>query len=164
MGEKTGNAHLIKSTFGRISPKLLIIQIALFGLFFGSACAYAQDSTRATSYPSASGGSFIWLTLVTLVLAAVLVGLIAWYIKRNLQLDVPNSAIRILAAQGLGPRERVVVVQVAGRVYVLGHTPNQINLISELEAAEVANLPKMTSFSPDFAKKLSDLLRKGGKA
>ena len=64
MGEKAGNGHLIKSTFGRISPKLPIIQIALFGTLFSSASVFAQDASRASSYPNAGGGSFIWLTLV----------------------------------------------------------------------------------------------------
>jgi flagellar protein FliO/FliZ len=139
-----------------------------FGLGF-SAPLWAQDAAKATytstqTYQSAGGGSFIWLTLVTLVLAAVLVSLIAWFVKRNLQIDVPNSTIKVLTSQSLGPRERIVIAQIVGRVFVLSHTPTQISVIAELDAAEVAALPKTSQHVPDFAKKLSDLLRKGIKA
>jgi flagellar protein FliO/FliZ len=154
------------------------------GRFFGSpisqttgiACSlffavpvWAQDAaktsyTSSQTYQSAGGGSFIWLTLVTLVLAAVLVSLIAWFVKRNLQIDVPNSTIKVLSSQTIGPRERIVIAQIVGRVFVLSHTPTQISVITELDAAEVATLPKTNKHVPDFAKKLSDLLRKGIKS
>ncbi len=151
------------------------------GRFFGSpvgratgiACSllfavpvWAQEAaksgyTTTQTYQSAGGGSFIWLTLVTLILAAVLVALIAWFVKRNLQIDVPNSTIKVLSSQSIGPRERIVIAQIVGRVFVLSHTPTQISFIAELDAAEVATLPKINKHVPDFAKKLSDLLRKG---
>ena len=131
-----------------------------------AAPVWAQEAAKSTYtstqvHQNAGGGSFIWLTLVTLVLAAVLVSLIAWFVKRNLQIDVPNSTIKVLTSQSLGPRERIVIAQVVGRVFVLSHTPTQISMIAELDAAEVASLPKTTHHTPEFAKKLSDLLRKG---
>jgi flagellar protein FliO/FliZ len=142
------------------------------GLVIGVVSAtpvWAQEAakgafTSTQVHQNAGGGSFIWLTLVTLVLAAVLVSLIAWFVKRNLQIDVPNSTIKVLTSQSLGPRERIVIAQIVGRVFVLSHTPTQISVIAELDAAEVASLPKTSQHMPDFAKKLSDLLRKGIKA
>ena len=101
----------------------------------------------------------IWLTFITLLLLAGVVLLVAWLVHKNMTATVPNSAIKILSVQSLGPRERVVIVSVVGRVYVLGHTANQINLIAELTAQEVAGLT--SSPAPiDFAARLSELLRK----
>ena len=117
-------------------------------------------SIAASVYaPTSSGGGMIWLTFITLVLLAGVVVLIAWLVHKNMTSTVPSSSIRILSVQSLGPRERIVIASVVGRVYVLGHTANQISLIAELSPQEVAGL----SSSPapmDFAARLSELLRK----
>jgi len=146
---------------GQITKTVSFVISVVFAtpLWAQEAAKGAYTSTQV--HQNAGGGSFIWLTLVTLVLAAVLVSLIAWFVKRNLQIDVPNSTIKVLTSQSLGPRERIVIAQVVGRVFVLSHTPTQISLITELDASEVASLPKTTHHAPEFAKKLSDLLRKG---
>ncbi len=134
-----------------------------------SASCYAQEAAKSSvvasqSYPTAGGGSFIWLTLVTLILAAALVALVAWYIKRSLQIDVPNSSIRVLASQSLGPRERIVIVEIAGRPYAIGHTPSQITMLLEMDPSDVKDLPKYTPIASDFAKKLTTMIKKGMKA
>lgn len=120
----------------------------------------SAGSIAASVYaPASSGGGMIWLTFITLVLLAGVVVLIAWLVHKNMTSTVPSSSIRILSVQSLGPRERIVIASVVGRVYVLGHTANQISLIAELSAQEVAGL----SSSPapmDFAARLSELLRK----
>ncbi|MBU3724003.1 MAG: flagellar biosynthetic protein FliO [Burkholderiaceae bacterium] len=125
--------------------------------------APAAPSIAATVYqPASSGGGMIWLTFITLLLLAGVVLLVAWLVHKNMTATVPNSSIRILSVQSLGPRERIVIASVVGRVYVLGHTANQISLIAELSQQEVAGL----SASPapvDFAARLSELLRKNKK-
>jgi flagellar protein FliO/FliZ len=101
------------------------------------------------------------LTLVTLVLAAALVGLVAWYIKRSLQINVPNSTIKILATQSLGPRERIVIVEIAGLPYAIGHTPSQITMLLEMDPSDVKNLPQYAPMGVDFAKKLTSMVKRG---
>jgi len=97
-------------------------------------------SIAASVYtPTAGGGSMIWLTFITLLL--------------------PNSSIRILSVQSLGPRERVVIASVVGRVYVLGHTQSQITLIAELSPEEVRGMSQSPA-PMDFASRLSEMLRK----
>ena len=129
--------------------------------------AFAQDAAKTgyvatQSHSNAGGGSFVWLTLVTLFLAAILIALVAWYVKRSLNIDMPNSAIQILASQSVGPRERILIVQIADRAYAIGHTPSHISLISELDDLELATLPKSApNPSSEFTKKLSEMVRKG---
>lgn len=120
----------------------------------------APGSITASVYtPSASGGGMVWLTFITLLLLAGVVLLIAWLVHRNMSATVPNSSIRILSVQTLGPRERIVVASVVGRVFVLGHTASQISLIAELDPQEVAGMA--SSPAPvDFASRLSEILRK----
>lgn len=126
----------------------------------GPSSSSAGPSVTAQVYaPITSGGSMIWFTFITLVLLAAVVVVIAWLIHKNMSAAVPNSAIKILSVQSLGPRERIVIASVAGRIYVLGHTPSTITLLSELSATEVAGL--VASPAPiDFATRLSELLRK----
>jgi flagellar protein FliO/FliZ len=143
-------------------------RITLPILFFSLSC-HAQEAAKTSvvatqTYPTAGGGSFIWLTLVTLVLAAALVALVAWYIKRSLQIDVPNSSIKILASQSLGPRERIVIVEIAGMPYAIGHTPSQITMLLEMDPSDVKNLPQYSPMGSDFAKKLTNMVKKGLKA
>lgn len=148
-----------------------LARAALFScLASASAFALAQSTSSAPApsiaasvyQPASSGGGMIWLTFITLLLLAGVVLLVAWLVHKNMTATVPNSAIKILSVQSLGPRERVVIVSVVGRVYVLGHTANQINLIAELTAQEVAGLT--SSPAPiDFAARLSELLRKAKK-
>jgi len=140
-------------------------RIAVPLLFLSLSCV-AQEAARPSvvasqTYPTASGGSFIWLTLVTLVLAAALVGLVAWYIKRSLQINVPNSTIKILATQSLGPRERIVIVEIAGLPYAIGHTPSQITMLLEMDPSDVKNLPQYAPIGTDFAKKLTNMVKRG---
>jgi flagellar protein FliO/FliZ len=119
----------------------------------------APSITASVYTPTATGGGMIWLTFVTLLLLAGVVLLVAWLVHRNMTATVPNSAIKVLSVQSLGPRERVVIASVVGRIYVLGHTASQINLIAELEPEEVMGL--IQSPAPtDFAARLSEILRR----
>jgi flagellar biogenesis protein FliO len=84
---------------------------------------------------------------------------VAWLVHKNMTATVPNSSIRILSVQSLGPRERVVIASVVGRVYVLGHTQSQITLIAELSPEEVRGMSQSPA-PMDFASRLSEMLRK----
>jgi flagellar protein FliO/FliZ len=127
--------------------------------------ALAQQSSESGSVaasvytPSTSSGGMVWLSFVTLVLLAGGVVLIAWLVRRNTSSMSQGSSIRVLAAQMIGPRERVVIVSMAGRVFVLGHTASNISLLAELEPEEVAGLSSMP-VSQDFSSKLSELIGK----
>lgn len=111
---------------------------------------------------SSNAGSYAWVTGVTLFLAAALILLVAWLIRRGTSSILPQSQIRLLAAHALGPRERIVAVQAFGRAFLVGHTPSQINLICELDAEDVAEMPPQPAPS-EFAARIATLLRKDGK-
>jgi flagellar protein FliO/FliZ len=98
--------------------------------------------------------SFIWLAL-----AAALIWVVAYLVRRDSAMRASNPHIKILAQQALGPRERVVVLNVLNRILVVGHTPSQINLIAELEPEDVANLKPQTA-SIDFANNLRQFVKR----
>jgi len=98
--------------------------------------------------------SFIWLAL-----AAALIWVVAYLVKRDSALRASNPHVKILAQQALGPRERVVIVNVLNRILVIGHTPTQINLLTELDPEDVANMKPQPS-STDFANQLRALVKR----
>ena len=98
--------------------------------------------------------SFIWLAL-----AAALIWVVAYLVKRDSAMRASNPHVMILAQQALGPRERVIVLNVLNRILVVGHTPTQINLITELEPEDVAHL-KPQAASVDFANNLRQFVKR----
>ncbi|MCA1929418.1 flagellar biosynthetic protein FliO [Rheinheimera sp.] len=67
-----------------------------------------------------------------LIVLGLLFGL-AWLYKK-LAIKLPGSShIKIVSSVMLGPRERLLVVEVQGKQRVLGVTANQINMLFELD-------------------------------
>ena len=98
--------------------------------------------------------SFIWLAL-----AAALIWVVAYLVKRDSAVRASNPHVMILAQQALGPRERVIIVNVLNRILVIGHTPTQINLLTELDPEDVAHLKPQPS-NVDFANQLRQLVKR----
>ena len=98
--------------------------------------------------------SFIWLAL-----AAALIWVVAFLIKRDSAMRTVNPHVKILAQQAIGPRERVIVLNVLNRILVVGHTPSQISLLTELEPEDVANLNPQT-VNVDFANNLRQFVKR----
>lgn len=98
--------------------------------------------------------SFFWLAL-----AAALIWVVAFLIKRDSATRATNPHVMILAQQALGPRERVIVLNVLNRILVVGHTPSQITLLTELDPEDVANL-KPQAASVDFANNLRQFVKR----
>lgn len=94
---------------------------------------------------SSSFGGVLLFSLIWLMLAAALIWVVAFMVKKDSAIRANNPHIRVLAQQPIGPRERVLVVNVLNRILVLGHTNNQINLLIELDPEDVANLAPQPS-------------------
>jgi len=99
--------------------------------------------------------SFIWLAL-----AAALIWVVAYLVKRDSAIRMSNPHLKILAQQAIGPRERVVVINVLDRILVIGHTPSQINLLTELDPEDVANLQPHAAGTIDFASNLRQFVKR----
>lgn len=88
---------------------------------------------------SAVLGMFGGLIIVLVVIVALAYGLK----KLNLATGSSN-AIKVQAQTALGPKERVVLVDVAGQQYLLGVTSQQVTLIDKLDTPVAI---ETTSFS-----------------
>lgn len=78
--------------------------------------------------PSPISGQAIYAMVITLALLAGL----AWVLRRTAAARRGSRAIAVETAVPLGERRSLVVVVVEGRRLLLGLTPTQISLVTEL--------------------------------
>lgn len=96
---------------------------------------YTWAATATSTAPSTSGSLFkvfLGLAAVLLVMAAI-----TWALKRIVPgAGGQQSVIKVVGGVSVGTRERVVVVEVAGRWLVVGVAAGQVNAIANLDKAE----------------------------
>ncbi|MEO3991277.1 flagellar biosynthetic protein FliO [Pseudocitrobacter cyperus] len=94
------------------------------------------------------------LGIIVLILAG------AWLVKR-LGISGANTrgiqGLKVSASASLGPRERVVVVNVEDARLVLGVTANQVTLLHTLPPASPEPAP---TSSPDFSSLMKNVLQR----
>jgi flagellar protein FliO/FliZ len=90
------------------------------------------------------------------LLAMVLIA--AWLVKRSGGLPAlrGGNALKVVAALSVGPRERVVLIELGGQQWLLGVTPTAINHLHHFAEPIVA-----AGSGDEFASKLRQLLPQG---
>lgn len=107
--------------------------------------------------PGTDNNSAMTLTkiVISLALVILLVLGLGWMFKK-LSLRMPgNRQIKVICALPLGQRERILVIEIQGKQRVIGVTPQQINLLFELENP----LPE-EKLASDFHTQLQSFLKK----
>lgn len=103
------------------------------------------------------GSGLLQMALGFGVVLALLIGSL-WLLKR---ISTPHGTagqlLKVVSAVGVGPRERVVIVEVEEKWLVLGVAPGRVTALHELPRRELANSPPL----PEFAAKLKILLDRG---
>jgi flagellar protein FliO/FliZ len=146
------------------TPRPVSGRSALFCLFLSSlysTSAFAAD-TPAGHVPSSSFLSMLQVMFgLGLVLAAI--AGTAWLLKRFAPGQVAASgALRVVGGVAVGPKERVVLVDVGDSRLVLGVTAAQISLLHRLprpENEEEAELAPAFASGP-FYSRLREMLNK----
>ncbi|SEE38043.1 flagellar protein FliO/FliZ [Pseudomonas kilonensis] len=121
----------------------------------------------ATAAAAPAVGSGVAGQLAQLVLGLLLVlGLIfflAWLLRRVQQAGPSGKGqvIDIVGSRALGPRDRLVLVQVGNEQILLGLTPGTITALHVLK--EPVQVPSTEPASPEFAQRLMELLGKDQK-
>ncbi|WP_052190443.1 flagellar biosynthetic protein FliO [Chitinibacter sp. ZOR0017] len=140
----------------RILP--ILVSGSLSGLPL-SVWAAASGPALASSSPSGVG-SLLQVMLALGFILLLIVGA-AWLVRRfSLLPQGLQGPLKVVSGVMVGPRERVVVVQVDGQWLVLGVTSQQINLLHTL--SEPPELPAATPVAPAFAQWLQAALAKRG--
>lgn len=122
--------------------------------------------TQATvQQPSAVPGSPLMQVSGALLGIILLILVAAWVIKRLGFAPKGGSTrgLKVSASTSLGPRERVVIVDVEDARLVLGVTASTINVLHTLPPAPV--VPEETSSAPaDFQAMMKSLLKRSGRS
>jgi flagellar protein FliO/FliZ len=105
-------------------------------LFFSTGNANAEEPTKL----STSFGGTLWFSFVSLMLAAGLLLLVAWLVRKNTSTKAPSTNVQILFQYPLGPRDRILVMRILNRVIILGQSASQISYLTELDPEEVADI------------------------
>ncbi|CAD5108356.1 flagellar biosynthetic protein FliO [Zestomonas carbonaria] len=129
--------------------------IALLGLPLTTLAAEADKVAEPMSTAGVTGQ--IGQLLLGLLLVVGLIFLLAWLLRRVQQIAPRgNQAIRIVASQALGPRDRLVLVEVGGEQILLGVSAGRINTLHVL--AEPVSMAAGETAPPEFAQRLMELL------
>ncbi|WP_252273107.1 flagellar biosynthetic protein FliO [Pseudomonas subflava] len=124
----------------------------------------AEPATKAATTPLAGsdvGGQLVQLMLGLLLVVGLIFAL-AWLLRRVQQIGPrSNQAIKLVASQALGPRDRLLLVQVGGEQILLGLSAGRITPLHVLK--EPVHLPDGEPATPEFAQRLMELLGKDQK-
>ncbi|MDY0207189.1 MAG: flagellar biosynthetic protein FliO [Pseudomonas sp.] len=147
-------------------------------LMLASSSAWAADSAvlnkivEPKALPASSGvldvapvsGQLLQL-LLGLMLVIGLIFLLAWLVRRiqqSLPVKSSNQVISLLASQALGPRDRLLLVQVGKEQILLGLTPGTITPLHVLQEPVDISAPEGNMTSA-FAQRLAKVLKTSAK-
>lgn len=95
-----------------------------------------------------AGGSIVQMLLGLAVVLAMLVGSL-WLLKRLTLPRGPTSGLmRVVAGTPVGPRERVVLLEIGSTWLVLGVAPGEVSMLAEVPRQD---LPAAGDTGKDFA-------------
>lgn len=126
--------------------------------------ALAAEPAAQAATPMAGGdigGQLVSLMFGLLVVVGLIFAL-AWLLRRMQQIGPRgNQAIKLVSSQALGPRDRLLLVQVGGEQILLGISAGRITPLHVLK--EPVPLGEAQPATPEFAQRLMELLGKDQK-
>jgi flagellar biosynthetic protein FliO len=106
--------------------------LVMLGSFFFAEVAVAQ----ITRVPESDGGPFRVIFGLLLVLG--LIAGLAWVMKKLNHAKIGNQSVaKIVGGVSVGPRERVVVVEIGGNWVVVGVASGQVNSLANFKVSEL---------------------------
>ena len=122
--------------------------------------------TQATvSQPSNVPGSPLLQVSGALVLILAIIFIVAWLAKRLgfAGKSAGSRGLKVSASTSVGPRERVVIVEVEDARLVLGVTASSINVLHTLPPAPVT-VEANAQATADFQSVMKSLLKRPGRS
>ncbi|MEN5141579.1 flagellar biosynthetic protein FliO [Pseudomonas juntendi] len=136
---------------------------ALAVLFASHAClAAATPAVTPAAAPGSLGGQLAQMVF-GLLLVVGLIFFLAWLLRRLQSTAVKGGqVIEIVGSRAIGPRDRLLLVQVGKEQILIGHTPGSIEALHVLaEPVQVAESARQAT--PEFAQRLLELMGKNPK-
>jgi flagellar protein FliO/FliZ len=133
-------------------------------LAFAPDLAWAAEPAAQVAAPPVANtgtgmGGQLFQLLLGLLLVIGLIFVLAW-VMRRVQRVGPNSGqvIELISSRALGPRDRLMLVQVGTEQILLGITPGRITPLHVLK--EPVQVPVREQVTPEFAQHLLKLMGK----
>jgi flagellar protein FliO/FliZ len=126
------------------------------------ACAAANPAATTAAAPGSLGGQLAQMVF-GLLLVVGLIFFLAWMLRRMQGAAVKGGqVIEIVGSRAIGPRDRLLLVQVGKEQILIGHTPGSIEALHVL--AEPVEVPATArQAAPEFAQRLMELMGKDQK-
>ena len=135
--------------------------IAAFAALLASQVCLAAATPTATpaTAPGSLGGQLAQMVF-GLLLVVGLIFFLAWVLRRMQSTAVKGGqVIEIVGSRAIGPRDRLLLVQVGKEQILIGHTPGSIEALHVL--AEPVQVPdNARQATPEFAQRLIELMGK----
>jgi len=127
-----------------------------------AAATPAVPTTPPAGAPGSLGGQLAQMVF-GLLLVVGLIFFLAWLLRR-MQGAAPKGGqvIEIVGSRALGPRDRLLLVQVGKEQILIGHTPGSIEALHVM--ADPVEVPASArQATPEFAQRLMELMGKDQK-
>ncbi|HEN8799837.1 flagellar biosynthetic protein FliO [Pseudomonas sp. CM25] len=138
--------------------------IAASAVLLASQAGLAAATPAATpaSAPGSLGGQLAQMVF-GLLLVVGLIFFLAWLLRRLQSTAVKGGqVIEIVGSRAIGPRDRLLLVQVGNEQILIGHTPGSIEALHVM--AEPVQVPVGSrQAAPEFAQRLMELMGKDPK-
>ena len=136
---------------------------ALAVLLASNACLAAATPAATPATPPGSLGGQLAQMVFGLLLVVGLIFFLAWMLRRLQSTAVKGGqVIEIVGSRAIGPRDRLLLVQVGKEQILIGHTPGSIEALHVL--AEPVEVPENArQATPEFAQRLMELMGKDPK-
>ncbi|WP_085723342.1 flagellar biosynthetic protein FliO [Pseudomonas sp. R37(2017)] len=138
---------------------------AVLALPFGVLAAEPVATATAAATPAVSSGVAGQLTQLVfgLLLVLGLIFFLAWLLRRVQQAGPAGKGqvIEVVGSRALGPRDRLMLVQVGNEQILLGLSPGSITALHVLK--EPVQVPSTEKPTPEFAQRLLEMLGKDQK-
>ncbi|KRP75106.1 flagellar biosynthetic protein FliO [Pseudomonas paralactis] len=127
-----------------------------------SALAVEPVAQAAAAPAVGSVGGQLTQLVLGLLLVIGLIFVLAWLMRRVQRIGPGNGqVIELVGSRALGPRDRLVLVQVGEEQILLGITPGRITPLHVLK--NPVDAAKTETATPEFAQRLMELLGKDQK-
>jgi flagellar protein FliO/FliZ len=142
-------------------PRIILCIFMLAAPLAGAADAVPPAPTLQGTAPD-MGSSALQMVLGLVVVLALLLGAL-WLLKR---LSQPRGAVaglmRVVAGVAIGPRERVVILELGNSWLVLGVAPGQVSTLAEIPRQELPPAAQLSA-AGEFPAWLKHLVEARGK-
>lgn len=113
---------------------------------------FAADAVKPAPVVAANPMNMI----LGLLFLLAIVGVGWWLVKRAGGLQINGgSGMKVIATVSVGPRERVVLIELAGEQWLLGVAPGCVNLLHRFDH------PVVAVSNGDFGEKIRQLMQQG---